>query len=191
MNVDIDISRVILHTERLILRPWQQEDLDDFYAYASVDGVGQMAGWKPHENKEESQRILKSFIEHKWTFALEYQGKAIGSLGIEKYNEEKFPEFANKRCREIGYVLSKEYWGQGMMPEAVTEVIRYLFEDVGLDVISCGHFLWNHQSARVQEKCGFRHYANGRFETKLGTIEDDEVNILTREQWQLDRLSGS
>ena len=191
MNVDIDISGVILHTERLILRPWQQEDLDDFYAYASVDGVGQMAGWKPHENKEESQRILNSFIEHKWTFALEYQGKAIGSLGIEKYNEEKFPEFANKRCREIGYVLSKEYWGRGLMPEAVTEVIRYLFEDVGLDVILCGHFLWNHQSARVQEKCGFRHYANGRFETRLGTIEDDEVNILTREQWQLDRLSGS
>ena len=54
MNVDIDISGVILHTERLILRPWQQEDLDDFYAYASVDGVGQMAGWKSHENKEES-----------------------------------------------------------------------------------------------------------------------------------------
>ena len=135
MNVDIDISGVILHTERLILRPWQPEDLDDFYAYASVDGVGQMAGWKPHENKEESQRILNSFIEHKWTFALEYQGKAIGSLGIEKYNEEKFPEFANKRCREIGYVLSKEYWGRGLMPEAVKEVIRYLFEDVGLDVI--------------------------------------------------------
>ena len=77
------------------------------------------------------------------------------------------------------------------MPEAVKEVIRYLFEDVGLDVILCGHFLWNHQSGRVQEKCGFCHYANGQFETRLGTIEDDEVNILTREQWQLDRLRGS
>ena len=184
MNADIDISRVILHTERLILRPWQQEDLDDFNAYASVDGVGQMAGWKPHENKEESQRILISFIEHKRTFALEYRGKTIGSLGIEEYNEDKFPEFANKRCREIGYVLSKEYWGQGLMPEAVTEVIRYLFEDIELDVILCGHFLWNQQSGWVQEKCGFRHYANGRFETKLGTIEDDEINILTREQWE-------
>jgi ribosomal-protein-alanine N-acetyltransferase len=191
MNVDIDISGVILHTERLILRPWQQEDLDDFYAYASVDGVGQMAGWKPHENKEESQQILNSFIEHKRTFALEYQGKTIGSLGIEKYNEEKFPEFANKRCREIGYVLSKEYWGRGLMPEAVKEVIRYLFEDVKLDAIFCGHFLWNHQSGRVQEKCGFRHYANGQFETRIGTVEDDEINILTRNQWKRNRLGGS
>lgn len=190
MNVDIDISNVILHTGRLILRPWRQEDLDDFYDYASVDGVGQMAGWKPHENKEESQMILNSFIEHKRTFALEYHGKVIGSLGIEEYNEEKFPEIADKKCREIGYVLSKEYWGQGLMPEAVREVIRYLFECVNLDMILCGHFLWNHQSGRVQEKCGFRHYAYGQFETRLGTIEDDEVNILTREQWERDNAGA-
>lgn len=65
------------------------------------------------------------FIGHKKTFALEYQGKVIGSLGIEQYNEDHFPEFADKKCREIGYVLSKEYWGQGLMPEAVKEVIRY------------------------------------------------------------------
>ena len=42
MNAEIDISRVILKTERLILRPWRQEDLEDFYAYASEDGVGQI-----------------------------------------------------------------------------------------------------------------------------------------------------
>ena len=54
MNVPIDISEVILTTERLTLRPWRLSDLDDFFEYASVDGVGQMAGWKPHENKEES-----------------------------------------------------------------------------------------------------------------------------------------
>ena len=52
MNTEIDISNVTLHTDRMILRPWRQTDLDDLYAYASVDGVGQMAGWKPHESKE-------------------------------------------------------------------------------------------------------------------------------------------
>lgn len=184
MNTEIDISNVTLHTDRMILRPWRQTDLDDLYAYASVDGVGQMAGWKPHESKEESQKILDMFIGHKKTFALEYQGKVIGSLGIEQYNEDYFPEFADKKCREIGYVLSKEYWGQGLMPEAVKEVIRYLFEEVGLDVIFCGHFLWNKQSQRVQEKCGFKHYAFDTYETKVDTTEEDEVNILTREDWQ-------
>ena len=63
MNANVDISNTILETERLILRPWTQEDLQDFYEYASVDGVGQMAGWQPHENMGKSQEILNSFME--------------------------------------------------------------------------------------------------------------------------------
>ena len=69
MNAPIDLSNVVLHTERLTLRPWRQEDLEDFFAYASVDGVGQMAGWKPHESIEESQIILDKFIAGRKTFA--------------------------------------------------------------------------------------------------------------------------
>ena len=188
MNPEIDISNVILKTERLLIRPWRQSDLDDFYSYASVDGVGQMAGWKPHESKEESKIILDMFISHKKTFALEYQGKVIGSVGVEKYNETHFPEFENKKCREIGYVLSKEYWGQGLMPEALKEVIRFLFENANLDVIFCGHFLWNEQSHRVQEKSGFKHYAFDTYETAFGTTEENEVNILKREDWVLQQI---
>lgn len=188
MNPEIDISNVILKTERLLIRPWRQSDLDDFYSYASVDGVGQMAGWKPHESKEESKIILDMFISHKKTFALEYQGKVIGSVGIEKYNETHFPEFENKKCREIGYVLSKEYWGQGLMPEALKEVIRFLFENANLDVIFCGHFLWNEQSHRVQEKSGFKHYGFDTYETAFGTTEENEVTILKREDWVLQQI---
>ena len=187
MNTPVDISDVTLKSERLIIRPWRRSDLDDFFEYASVDGVGQMAGWKPHENKEVSQKILDHFIEGKKTFALEYEGKVIGSLGIEKYDEEKFPELKDSKAREIGYVLSKDYWGKGLMPEAVKEVIRYLFEEVGLDLILCGHFLSNSQSARVQEKCGFRHYAFGQYKTRFDTIEDDETNILYKEEWLDDK----
>ena len=183
MNAEIDISNVMLKTPRLLLRPWRESDLNDFFEYASVDGVGQMAGWTPHKDKEESQAILTRFIEGKKTFALEKDGKVIGSLGVEKYREELYPEFAEKKCRELGYVLAKPYWGQGLMPEAVNEVIRYLFQDVGLDVIFCGHFVKNTQSARVQEKCGFTHYAFSKFETRFGTVEDDELNLLTREDW--------
>ena len=182
MNEPIDISNVILTTERLILRPWRQDDLEDFFSYASVDGVGQMAGWKPHESREESQVILQRFIDKKRVFAIEYQGKAIGSLGIEEYDEKIMPELADKKCREIGYVLAKPYWGQGLMPEAVKRVIRWLFEEVGLDVILCAHFDWNNQSHRVQEKCGFTPYKKAIYETALGTTENDIINILTKEQ---------
>ena len=68
MNVKIDISETILKTDRLLLRPWSQEDLDDFFEYASVDGVGQMAGWVPHSNKEVTKTILEHFIQGKKTF---------------------------------------------------------------------------------------------------------------------------
>ncbi|MBQ6238738.1 MAG: GNAT family N-acetyltransferase [Firmicutes bacterium] len=183
MNVQIDISNCILHTPRLVLRPWRKEDLNDLYEYASVDGVGQMAGWEPHRSLETSRRVLDMFMQEKKTFAVEYNGKAIGSLGIEKYDEKKFPELAERRCREIGYVLAKDYWGQGLMPEAVSEVIRYLFEDLKLDAIMCGHFLSNAQSARVQEKCGFRHYVYAEYTTLTGERKQEEVNILTREDW--------
>ena len=184
MNVDIDISNVVLHTPRLTLRPWCYEDVDDFYEYASVDGVGQMAGWQPHESKEVSLEVLTSFIEGKKTFALEYEGKVIGSLGIEKYKEEFLPEFADIKARELGFVLSKDYWGQGLMREAAASVIRYLFEEVGLDVLFCGHFLWNRQSARVQEKLGFTHYAYHTHTTRLGTSEEVDLNILTKDTFE-------
>ncbi|MBQ7455187.1 MAG: GNAT family N-acetyltransferase [Clostridia bacterium] len=184
MNTPIDISNTVLKTARLTLRPWRTGDVDDLFAYASVDGVGQMAGWTPHANREESRLRVERFIEGKHVFALEYQGKVIGSLGVEEYNETQFPELREKQCRELGYVLSKDYWGMGLMPEAAREVIRWLFEEIGLDVLLCGHFLSNRQSLRVQEKCGFRHYAYGTYETQFGTVEPDETRILTREEWQ-------
>lgn len=183
MNAEIDITNVIITTERLVLRPWRTSDLDDFFEYASVDGVGQMAGWKPHENKEESLAILNRFIEGKKTFAIEYRGKVIGSLGVETYNETLFPEYAKLRCRELGFVLSKEYWGQGITPEAVREVLRWLFEEKDLDALFCGHFVWNSQSARVQEKCGFHEVKRHEFKTRLGTVEDCVTNIITKEEW--------
>ena len=183
MNPPIDLSNTVLTTSRLTLRPWEAGDLNDFYAYASVDGVGQMAGWQPHESKAVSQEILNRFIEGKKTFALVYAGKAIGSLGVEKYDEERFPEFSALRGRELGFVLSKDYWGRGLMPEAVEAVVQYLFTQIGLDFLLCGHFLRNTQSARVQEKCGFRHYAFGQFRTRMGTLEPDEQNLLTRQDW--------
>ena len=180
MNASIDISNTILKTERLTLRPWTLNDLSDFNEYASVDGVGQMAGWLPHKSIEESLDILKMFIAGKKTFAFEYNGKVIGSLGIEKYNETELPEYSEKYGREIGYVLSKDHWGKGLMPEAVNAVIKYLFEDLKLDFIVCGHFISNEQSKRVQEKCGFRHLKIVKYETRYGVIKDAWVSILER-----------
>lgn len=159
-------------------------DLADYYAYAKVDGVGQMAGWLPHKNIEESKAILTRFIKEKRTFALEYQGQVIGSLGIGQYNEEKFPAFADQRCCEIGFVLAKDHWGKGLMTEAVRAVINYLFTDQNCDVIFCDYFWHNQRSRRVQEKCGFHHLTDIKYTAKTGVVEETAVNILRKEEWQ-------
>lgn len=180
MNAPIDITGVILHTERLILRPWREDDLADFYEYARVDGVGQMAGWMPHRDIEDSRRVLRMFIDEKKTFALEFKGKVVGSLGIETYEEDRYAELnlEDRRGREIGYVLSKDYWGRGLMPEAVRAVVRWLFEDVKLDFIIVGHFTHNDRSRRVIEKCGFHYVKTIPYETQYGRTEDSREYIL-------------
>jgi len=180
VNKYIDITNSILKTERLTLRPWKESDLNDLFEYASVDGVGQMAGWNPHRNIKETKKILDSFIKHKKTFALEHNGKVIGSLGIEEYSEENYPELDMLQGREIGYVLSKEYWGQGLMPEAVNAVIDMLFDKEGLDFIIVGHFDWNKRSRRVIEKCGFQYIKTTSYETRYNTIEKSIEYILYR-----------
>ena len=63
MKYIVDISSVKLETERLILRPFEVKDLEDFFEYASVEGVGECAGWNHHENIEVSKDILTDFIK--------------------------------------------------------------------------------------------------------------------------------
>lgn len=181
MNYDFKINGKILETERLILRPFNLNDLDDFFQYASVKGVGEMAGWFHHETKEKTLEILNMFIENDVVFAicLKSNNKVIGSLGVEKYgNESILTEFNSLYGREIGYVLSKDYWGQGIMPEAVSAVIDYLFNDLNLDFLTCGYYLFNNQSKRVQEKSGFRPYRKLMMQTRMGTEEEGILNLL-------------
>ena len=185
MNKPIDITNVVLTTERLTLRPWREADLADFYEYARVDGVGQMAGWTPHRSIEESVTVLRSFIQHKKTLALEYRGKVIGSVGIEAYEEENYPELDALQGREIGYALSKDHWGNGLMPEAVQAVIRWLFEEEHHDFLLVGHFDHNSRSRRVIEKCGFRYIKTVPYSTQFGATENSMEYILYRSDHQI------
>ena len=180
MNADFKINGKRLQTERLILRPFENGDLRDFFEYASVEGVGEMAGWHHHENLEKTQQILDKFISEDKTFALclKDSGKVVGSLGVETYGaEERLTEFNGYKGREIGFVLSKAHWGNGLMVEAVNAVIDYLFNELNFDFLTCGYYTFNSQSKRVQEKCGFKPYRKLKTETRLGTTEDMILNL--------------
>lgn len=181
MNAEFHIKNKVIETERLLLRAFKETDLNDFYEYAKVDGVGEMAGWPHHENIEESKKILDRFIKNDIVFAIVYKvnNKVIGSLGVEECGlVDKLTEFEGLLGRELGYVLSKNYWGNGIMPEAVKGVIDYLFNDLNLDFLTCGHFDKNNQSRRVIEKCGFKPYRKLVFDTKMGTEEPGILHLL-------------
>ena len=179
MIAPVDVTGVRLETDRLILRPWKESDVQDFYEYASVDGVGQRCGWLPHKSLEESRMILDMFIGEKKTFALELKenGKVIGSIGLEERAADLGIDETLKG-REIGYVLNKDYWGRGLMPEAVKAVIDYCFLEWSFDWLTCGHFLWNDQSRRVVEKSGFRYVKNVVHQTRFGTEEETKLYVL-------------
>ena len=147
-----------LETERLFLRPWTTEDAESLYRYASDDRVGPIAGWSAHKSVEESRQIIRDVLSAEETYAvvLKETDEPVGSIGLmigEKSNLD-LPENEG----EIGYWIGVPYWGQGLIPEAMNELIRHAFEELRLDRLWCGYFDGNEKSKRCQEKCGFRYH---------------------------------
>ena len=122
MDVEIDLSNTIIETQRLVLRPWLESDLDDLYEYASVEGVGEMAGWPHHKSIEESRNILHLFIADKNVLAVVF--KENNKVILQHYHANEDMN-TNLKIKEIGYVLSKDYWGMGLMPELSVQLLSF------------------------------------------------------------------
>ncbi len=169
-----------LETDRLILRPFVLEDLDDFYEYCSLKTVGPNAGWAVHENKEHSKKIIMNFIEKQDVLALSLKEnrKVIGSVGLHKKMAED-----NKEYYEIGYVLSTPYEGRGLMTEAVKRVVKHAFLDLGIEMLYVCHFLENHKSRRVVEKCHFEYLYDIQYETINFGTKESRLYHLKKEQY--------
>ena len=182
MNAQINISNVILETDRLILRAWEITDLDDFFEYASVEGVGEKAGWEHHKSKDKSLEILKMFIEEKKVFAivLKENQKVIGSIGIEELSEELDKDLDNLLGRELGYVLNKDYWNKGIMKEAVSKVVDYCFNTLKLNFLMASYFNHNIASKKVLENLNFKFYKDIIIETRYNNIKEKSTLMLLK-----------
>lgn len=145
-------------TERLILRPWEITDAEELYKYAKDPKVGPVAGWPPHTSVENSREIIETVLSADGIYAvcLKMDGKPIGCVGltIGKASNLRLPETEG----EVSYWLGVPFWGRGIIPEAVNELLRFGFCDLGLEKIWCGYFEGNEKSKRVQEKCGFTYH---------------------------------
>lgn len=173
-----------IETERLLLREWTLDDVDDLYEYAKNPNVGPHGGWKPHEDKKESQEILQTLFMDKydsWAIVYKETNKVIGSIGYEQ--DAKRP---NINCRELGYAMAEEYWGKGIMTEAAKAVIKFGFEKLELDMVSIYRNPNNQRSGRVIEKCGFTYEGVLRKAHKIfdGTIRDVACYSMTKEAYK-------
>ena len=180
----------VLMTQRLILRRWEQADAEDLYRYASDADVGPIAGWPPHKSIDESRAVIRDVLNGREAYAicLKEDRKAIGAIEL-KLNGHTDLTDRDDEC-EIGYWLGKPFWGRGIVPEAVTEMLRRAFEDIGIQKVWVGYYEGNSKSKRVQEKCRFRFQrkSEGVDVPLMQEKRTGYVSSLTKDQWQWDRL---
>jgi RimJ/RimL family protein N-acetyltransferase len=176
---------MILRTNRLILRPWKEDDAQTLYEYAKNPDIGPIAGWPVHTDVENSRQIIKDVLSAEETYAvvLKGEGLPIGSIGL-MIGEKSNIDIGDDEG-EIGYWIGVPYWGRGLIPEAVRELMRYSFEELELKTIWCGYFDGNEKSRRVQEKCGFQyHHKEKEKEWPLmNDIRTEHITCITKEQW--------
>ncbi len=171
-----------IETERLILRHWREEDARKLFEYAKDPRVGPAAGWPPHTSPEDSLRVIREVLSGEETFAVTIRGsdEPVGSIGFQNRVLEGFEDEI-----EIGYWIAVPFWGQGYIPEAVKELLRYGFEENDFDRIWCGHYEGNEKSRRVIEKCGFRFaYKREMPVVLLGQRRTEYFYSISKEEWK-------
>lgn len=179
-------EQMILETERLLLRPWQEKDAEDLYLYAKDPLVGPIAGWPPHTSIENSREIIKNVLSAPGTYAivLKETRKPVGCISLTTEGNSNL-RLGNDEG-EIGYWIGVPYWGQGLAPEAVKKMVGYGFETLGLIKLWCGYFEGNEKSRRVQEKCGFiyHHTCKDIYWKLMDDIRTEHINCLTKQDWK-------
>lgn len=143
-------------TERLILRKGTLEDADDIYnSYASREKVTEFLSWQAHKSIDDTIGYLKNVVlpdyekeSYCWFIELKETGKVIGNISVVNLNKDK-------RQVELGWVLSDDYWGRGLMPECAKIMLEYL-KQLGFVRIEAKHNVANQKSGRVMQKIGMK-----------------------------------
>ncbi|MGI5963628.1 MAG: GNAT family N-acetyltransferase [Lawsonibacter sp.] len=172
-----------LLTPRLLLRPFTLQDRWDLFAYARDPRVGPPAGWSPHESVVESEAVIRTVFASPHVFAVvdRESRKVIGSAGYTGRVREEFP----KGSGEIGYALHPDYWGRGLMPEAVQELLQYGFVWRRLAAIWCSHYEENQRSKGVIRRCGFSYcFTDSIVDEPTGQRKLAQFYCMTRQQWE-------
>ena len=154
-----------LTTERLILRPWQTEDLEPF---AQLNADARVMEYYPSTlSREESdrfaERISQELLQNGWgLWAVSVPGVSdfIGYIGLSRV-EYPYP-FAP--AVEIGWRLAYDHWGKGYATEGAKAAIKYGFDKLGLNEIVAFTTPKNIRSRRIMEKLDMHHAPEDDFD---------------------------
>lgn len=146
-----------LATDRLILRRFTIDDVQEMYDnWASDPEVTKYLTWPPHASADVTNMLLSDWVSrydspdyYNWAIVLTETGSVIGNISVVRLHEDL-------EAATIGYCMSRKYWGRGIMPEVLGEVIAFLFDEVGLNRIDAQHDTNNPKSGRVMLKAGMK-----------------------------------
>lgn len=159
-----------LETDRLLLREIHEEDTEDiFNCWMQDEDVSRYMWWKASDDIND----VKEFVEfeknnlendkwNRWIIVLKETDEIIGTCLIFFNDDENY--------WDISYNLGKKFWGKGYVTEAMTEVMRYAVEVMGIKEIATTYAVDNHASARVLEKLNFKNEKEIMYECSGGDI---------------------
>lgn len=174
-----------LQTARLLLRPLRLSDAADMFEYASDPEVARYVFWPPHPSIVATREFLNQQVqlsEHgeltSWAVEHVNDNKMIGMCGFVWWR----PEHGKA---EIAYAISRKYWNQGLVTEAVNACIECGFNTVQLNRIEARCMPGNIGSERVMQKCGMKYEGTFR-QTMLvkGKYIDLKMYAILREEWE-------
>ena len=149
-----NIGTLPIQTKRLLLRPFKKEDASSMFRnYCSDEEVTKYLTWNKHENVQQTEAFLLSFIDqyqtnthYQWAICQqEMKDEVIGSIDLRNKPND---------CMEVGYVLGKTFWNQGYMTEAFKAIIDYFFCLMKGKTILAYYELENIASKKVMLACG-------------------------------------
>ena len=142
---------MIIHTQRLCLRPWIDADAPALFELARDPRIGMLCGWKPFELIDDAREALSTVLVANDSYAvtLGSTGEIVGSIAL--HIDTDSPEAT---VADIGYWIGVPYWGNGYASEAGRAIIERA-KELGVETIILKYFDGNDASRRVSEKLGF------------------------------------
>ncbi len=139
------------------IRKWKLSDATDLAAAISnkkiLDNLrdGLPYPYTEKDGKNYISEMLSANEDETFAFAIIADNKVIGSIGV--FRQENI----HRQTAELGYYISEEYWGKGIMTEAVKQICEYVFSNSDIIRIYAEPFAYNIASCRVLEKAGFQY----------------------------------